>query len=252
MIGIGYGVEASDADAVSLAPDEGAPRLPWRGRTCAARLFWSYGDTRRFVDSISTERGLTASLSLRGAHPALGSESSFLELFGDGAGYLQVPGLSGHVIAVLLQGGAALGPREQRRLYAIGGLPTRDLVQDALLGVRLGGGFLRGYPNATFAGDGFVLGSLEYRLPLLSMERGISTLPLFFDRVSGVLFADMGGAFFDTPRAQDFMHRGLGGELRASLVLGFMLPLTLRLGIARGFDQEGLAAQPYFALGAHY
>jgi len=250
--GVGYGVEASDAAFPALAPDEGYPRLPWRGRTNAARLFWGYRDTRRFVDSVSTERGLSTSLSLRAAHPALGSESSFFEAFASGAGYLQVPGLRGHVVAALLQGSVAIGPREQRRLYAVGGLPERNLVEDLLLQVRLGGGYLRGYPSGAFAGDGYLLGSLEYRLPLLSIERGLSTLPIFLDRTSATFFGDMGGAFLEVPRAQDLLHRAVGVELRAELVLGYQLPLALRIGVARGFDERGLDAQPYLVLGTSY
>ncbi|MBN2358664.1 MAG: PD40 domain-containing protein [Deltaproteobacteria bacterium] len=253
VFGVGYDVEWNErVDALPFAPDQARPAVPWIGRTNALRLQWGYGDLRWFIDSISVERGVSGGLWARLAHPLLGSESVLFELFGHASLYLQVPGLTNHVVAILVQGGYATGPRDQRRLYGVGGIPARNLVEDLVLRVRLGGGYLRGYPSNAFVGDGMLVGSLEYRFPLLVVQRGLSTLPLFFDRAYAVVFGDIGGAWFDTPRSRDLLHRGAGAELRAVTVLGYVMGLELRLGVARGFDAKGLAIQPYLVIGANY
>ncbi|MFH1807888.1 MAG: hypothetical protein ABIJ09_04040 [Pseudomonadota bacterium] len=253
VFGASYGLTWTlRPDPLPFEPDLGRPLVSWTGRTAALRLFWSYRDTRRFADSVSTERGVALAASLRVAHPYLGSQAEFIEVSGDARLYLQVPGLRGHVVAVLAQGGYAAGPREQRRLYAAGGIPQRNIVDDLLLGGGVGGGYLRGYPVAAFVGDGALTGSVEYRWPLWTAQWGYSTLPLFLDRFSAVAFGDLGGAFLEVPRAQDLLHRSVGGELRARVVLGYRLPLELRLGLARGLDERGLEIQPYAVVGASY
>jgi len=253
VFGIGYDVEWSErVNTLPYQPDQARPGVPWIGRTNALRLLWGYRDDRRVTDSISSERGVNGGMWLRLAHPLLGSQATFLELFGDASVYLAVPGLPRHVVALLVQGGYASGPRDQRSLFGAGGIPERNLVEDLIGNIHLGGGYLRGYPSNAFVGDGVLVGSLEYRFPLLVVERGLSTLPLFFDRAYAVVFGDIGGAFVDTPRGRDLLHRGVGAELRAITVLGFMMQLELRLGVARGFDAKGLPIQPYLVIGANY
>ena len=41
---------------------------------------------------------------------------------------------------------------------------------------------LRGYASAAFFGEAYVLGTFEYRLPLIEVEAGAWTLPLYLRR----------------------------------------------------------------------
>ncbi|MCA1827406.1 MAG: hypothetical protein LC689_10780, partial [Myxococcales bacterium] len=63
------------------------------------------------------------------------------------------------------------------------------------------------------------------------------------------VYSDVGDAF--TPGFHDFkLHAGAGAELRAEVVLGFILPTDLRLGCARGLESSPYAILDcYAALG---
>jgi len=55
--------------------------------------------------------------------------------------------------------------------------------------------------------------------------------------LNGAVYTDVGDAFtFDR---RDFkLHAGAGAELRAEVVLGWILPTDLRLGCARGLERS--------------
>jgi hypothetical protein len=65
----------------------------------------------------------------------------------------------------------------------------------------------------------------------------------------GAVFADAGDAF--SFNRHDFaLHAGAGAELRAEMVLGWILPADLRFGCARGLENSPLAVVDcYAALG---
>ena len=67
--------------------------------------------------------------------------------------------------------------------------------------------------------------------------------------VHAAVYSDVGDAF--TPGFHDFkLHAGAGAELRAEVVLGWILPTDLRLGCARGLENSPLAiVDCYAALG---
>ena len=63
------------------------------------------------------------------------------------------------------------------------------------------------------------------------------------------MYTDVGDAY--TPGRRDFhLHAGAGAELRAEVVLGWVLPTDLRFGCARGLENSPLAILDcYAALG---
>ena len=72
------------------------------------------------------------------------------------------------------------------------------------------------------------------------METGAWTLPFFLRRFHGAVYSDVGDAW--TAGRHDFkLHAGAGAELRAEVVLGWILPTDLRLGCARGLERSPLA-----------
>jgi hypothetical protein len=114
---------------------------------------------------------------------------------------------------------------------------------------------LRGYAPAQFIGTHFNLLNSEYRFPILYADRGIGTLPVFLRGVSGAVFADYGGAFdsidLDDPFAD--YHLGVGGELWFDLVFGYFARGTVRLGYARGLDDEAIeGGQTYVVMSSAF
>jgi outer membrane translocation and assembly module TamA len=76
---------------------------------------------------------------------------------------------------------------------------------------------------------------VDYRFPLMRIERGAGTLPAFVRSVHGALFVDAGHAWNDTFRARD-ARVSVGVELSADTILGYALPITLTSGVAWRHD----------------
>ena len=71
-----------------------------------------------------------------------------------------------------------------------GGFVDASAFDAYTTGVQQSGFVLRGYEPSQFKGTNYNLLNLEYRFPLLYVDRGISTLPGFLRTLSGVAFLD--------------------------------------------------------------
>jgi hypothetical protein len=250
-VGVGYTRELHFVEnPITSPPDARAPVYPPSANVAALSLDWGYNGVESYRDSISTERGFTSFLRLRHGNRLLGSEQDITELFVDARTFEPVPGLGGHVVGLYLSGGVGFGDRLRRTSFFLGGFEDRDITRDLLEGFRSAGGALRGYPTFAMSGDAEALATLEYRFPLVEVERGPSTLPLFFERVHAALFTDLGSAFSGAPLATQF-RAGVGAEIRAQIVVGYYGFLLLRFGYARGVMQGGVD-QPYMVVGVPY
>jgi len=91
---------------------------------------------------------------------------------------------------------------------------------------------LRGYSDnsALLAGRKVHLTSAEYRFPLASVHRGISSWPLGLHKLYGSLFYDNGAATF-TDKFNYYDSAGL--ELYADLDLGYIAIMSVSAGIAQ-------------------
>jgi Tol biopolymer transport system component len=199
---------------------------------------WAFSSVRSFTHSISQEEGLYATVSLRFSHPTFGSESKVTEARFGLRTYFPIVRDRHHVLALGLRGGIAVGDPARRSVFSIGGLPISDPVSDAYFGYRYSGLYLRGYRPGAFAGSIFVLGSAEYRLPLLDIEAGFLSLPFYLRRLHAAVFVDVGGVSMDE-LSTDMLKVGIGAELRLDMLLAYYLPFTLRLGYGRGLSEEG-------------
>ncbi len=210
----------------------------------------SYSDVRRFVRSISPEEGRFLSLGLAYTNPAIGGDYDYLAARAGLSQYLRVPWTRHFVLALHLAAGASAGTLRNGTLpFALGGIPPVDLFSVLLVAAGLGtaGAIpdqLRGYPAGIFQGTRLLSGTLELRIPLLDTLLGHSTWPAFLRRVSAAAFLDAGSAWVpsEAPGApaiplEDRIHFGAGGELRFEVVLGFYLPLDVRVGAARGLGR---------------
>ena len=87
-------------------------------------------------------------------------------------------------------------------------------------------------------GSQFQLANAEYRFPIWQTQRGVSTLPIFLQRVSGDVFVDAGNANFGRFDPSAILV-GAGAELLIDIVAGYIIPFSARIGYARGFMAEG-------------
>jgi Tol biopolymer transport system component len=170
---------------------------------------------------------------------------SYSEISTWNAGYLSLPlpGFSRHVLA--LRGSGLFRVGERAPLSNLGGAYGTAL--DAGLLGDLGGGVsaflpVRGFAPGERFGSRAWSASMEYRLPLFLVGRGVGggTLPIFLDRVSATLFGDAGDAwcpqdhmdarFCSTPDLTPLLSAGL--ELSLDLGLFYSPPLRARFGWA--------------------
>lgn len=222
-----------------------SPRLPETGLQAGISLGLQYDNVERYAESISAERGRRVALSLRCDDGAVGSDFATTQLSWSWSEFLPLPWGDEQVLALRYAGGAARGDLRRRGYFFLGGFPEQDLVRAVIELRPLGGAFLRGYAPGALYGDQYHLLNVEYRLPLFSLERGLSTLPVYVNYLHLAGFGDVGGANFGA-LAWDRLKVGIGAELLSEWVVGYVFPLTLRLGYARGLMEPG--GHRFFAL----
>ena len=81
--------------------------------------------------------------------------------------------------------------------------------------------------------------SSEYRAPLVWIEHGYQTFPLYFRRIWGTLFADVGNAYFGEfdPRQ---LKVGAGAEIHFQFNIFYFLESDVKIGYAHGFQTPGI------------
>lgn len=201
--------------------------------------------------AISPESGVLASLQWNHFNDSLGGDFNIDEFIMETRAFLRVPFLRRHVLAWWLKGGLAEGDRLLQRRFQLGGF----MPPEALLG-ESGGGFpLRGYPQAVQRGDRILRSTLEYRFPLIYHEAGPAIFPLFLDRSHLTLFGEAGAAWDGSWESDNRIKSSVGTEYKLNLVLGHLIHLDLRLGLAHRLD----SARPredrtmlYLALGHQF
>ena len=243
---------------MSSSPDPYARiwRKPPRGYLGVAHLGYSYTNAERRLYGIGPERGFTLSLGVDIADRPLASEYSLYVFAYSARKYFPMPWLRHHTLALSASGAISTGDYPRRGLFHTGGFVETPIVEQYTSGVFQSAFVLRGYEPVAFIGSQYHLLNTEYRFPLLTIDRGLSTLPAFAGRLSGAFFADYGGAF-DTLDTQDWrkqFHLGVGAELWAELTFGYFLTTTLRLGHARGVaDEEAIpGGQTYLVVSAPF
>ncbi len=228
-------------------PTTGYPpgRLFADGFLSEAALSAAYGDARRYALSISTEEGRNLTLRLRYAGAATGSDYDLWRARATWAEFTRVPFTRHVVLATRLSGAIGHGSLGGSPPFALGGIPSTNLLSLTPVQSFSPSDQLRGYPTGLFEGNGTLSASVELRFPLFAPELGYSTWPVFLRRVHGAIFADLGEAFVQgTERGYagpDFhwkrLRAGAGAELRLETALAYWLLTDIRLGVARGLGK---------------
>ncbi len=225
---------------------------------------YRYNFSRHYPYSVSPEHGRSIGFAIRHYSSALGGDFNEWLFTGDARAYLNNPLFHNHVFALRLTGAFALGPDYKEKFY-LGGEQGASIfsVQTARVYP------LRGFLQNSESGTGLFGAYLEYRFPIWHIERGIWTLPIYFERLHMALFCDAANTFGngsekDIEAVLERMIgriRGIqasgGAEMRMSLDLGWQIPVTLRLGLALPFASKGkLINDPemvtYFNLGTGF
>lgn len=215
----------------------------------------AYDDTRQYVNSISRISGFQASVAAGVTSPVLGSDYDYA--WGEVAwnGYLRVPWTKQWVLALHLAAGISDGTFGGQYPFSLGGVPQPDvtsLLLSALGFANVGSqpDQLRGYPSGLFQGSRLLSGTFELRFPIAAPQWGYSTWPLFLRRISGALFLDAGNAWVPLEGIPWWrrMRFGTGAEVDVELVVGFYLPIVLRVGVGQGLGRlldPSNSADPY-------
>jgi hypothetical protein len=210
-------------DTVDCPPCE--PGTSRRSRRAAVRGGWEFNNSRAFGYSISAEEGGRLSTTLETTREALGADGDGLAATLDGRRYWRV---SARHATVALRGAAAgsWGDPEARRVFSASGSGPQPggfgFGRDAI-------GLLRGVAEGDVAGTRAVVVNLDFRFPLVRVDRGVGTIPLFVRNVHGAVFADAGHAWTEHPRWSD-SRTSIGAEVSIDTVVGFVLPVTLTAG----------------------
>ncbi len=230
-IGANVAIPASAADPYVT------PTLPGRGFVGFASFGYSYSNAESYLYSVGAERGFSMSANFSVADPWLGGQFSGYQASVQLATYLRMPWARHHTIALHGSGGVTGGSFPGLGQFYVGGYQDLPVINSIEHSVAQSSVLLRGYAPVTEVGSNFVLLNSEYRFPILEIEHGWSTLPIFLTRVSGSAFFDYGSAFNNVNPS--FLS-GTGAELWFDTTFSYVVSLTFRLGFEHGMATGGL------------
>ncbi len=189
-----------------------------------------------------------------------GTDRSVDDVIGRARVYLPLagPGYASHVLAFQGSFGVARGPNAAAGHFDVGGASgTSESV-----GLDLFGGspiFLpvRGYDALSRFGRYAWAASVEYRIPLALVNRGVGAWPLHFDRVFASVFGDAGNAWgpdsspsgFENPARRALAS--VGAEVTAQVLTLYKVTMRFRTGVAVPLV-EGDGARVYLRLGVPF
>ncbi|MCP2518849.1 hypothetical protein NLD30_00170 [SCandidatus Aminicenantes bacterium Aminicenantia_JdfR_composite] len=206
---------------------------------------WYYNSSRKYGYSISRTDGRIIDFYYERDLKKLGSDYDISKLIGEWREYLGLP-FRHHVLAFRIAGGVYYG-KETKELIFIGGYKNRVTPFDSDYF-----SLLRGYEVGAFFGTKAILFNLEYRMPLFNIERGIWDIPIFLQRFHLGFFVDSGKAWNNKKFNFTGFKTGVGMEMRVDLNLGYIVPITLSVGIAKGLDKKFGKSQIYLRLGTSF
>jgi WD40-like Beta Propeller Repeat len=211
-----------------------SPPLSARADRNALRGGWAFSSARAFGYSISREEGWTANLTTELTRKSLGADGNAGAATLDIRAYRRLWPRHG-VVAARVAGATAWGDERVRREFSASGSGSQPggfrFEFDAI-------GLLRGFDADAVTGRHAAVLNLDYRLPLLRLERGLGTLPFFARVVHGAVFADSGRVWEPSTGAAG-TRISIGGELALDAVIGYTLPLTFAGGAAWRHDPSG-------------
>ena len=195
---------------------------------------------------------------------------------------------TGYVLSILAESGKGLGGTYTGNMLMLSGRQYHDLGGEQVLALRLDAGVgddasrpfsvggssniniipnlldplpasasfnqrqysLRGYADAALSGQNMLLTSVEYRFPIVRIEKGLMTPPIGIDSLFGQIFIDAARTGNDLHAAKTYA--GIGAELGGDMVAFYNLLVRMQLGYAKGLDDVIGGNQVYFRLGSSF
>jgi len=203
-------------------------------RRRAVRGGWSFDSTKSYGYSVSRESGTAVRVTWETAPEALGSDAGTAAMTFDARAYHHA-GRRHAVLALRAAGASAWGDSRARRVFSATGpgpqIDDFNFGRDAV-------GLVRGLDTDAVVGQHALVGNVDYRFPLRSVQRGVGTVPVFFRTIHAAVFADAGHAWNDTFHRSD-VRFSMGGELSLDAMVGYALPVTFATGVAWRDDPVG-------------
>lgn len=229
----------TDAFDAVVDPNAPASELPEVGNLASLTFGMSYDNREAVNSSWGNETGRRAAVSVTVSDRALGGDFGDVRASGSYTEMLRMPWRGHQVLALRLSGGASAGGLRRRGAFRLGGLSEdQDVIRSTISRSPFGEtGALRGYNTGVFAGRYFGLLQTEYRVPLVDVDRGVGSVPAFFERLVAVVFTDWGMAWTDPIRASD-LAGSIGATLITSFKFGYGERIALFFQYAHGFHPE--------------
>jgi hypothetical protein len=249
----------ADPVNIPLDPNMAVPQIPEHGTLSGFSAGFTFSNVRRYGFSVMADEGRVLAFNLGGDLEQLGGDFHTLTASWGWTEFLQTP-IRRLGLQLSYGGGIGTGNISRRGLFFLGGfgdnptlssvvlcavtVPVRRTLQQ--VGPQCPGGTppLRGYAPGAFYGDQYHVASSEFRFPIAELERGVSTLPVYANRIVGAVYSDYGFAYFGSTDLSKF-RLGVGGEVGINFTLGYTEGASMRLGYARGLMQDG-QDQVYF------
>ena len=223
---------------IECDPNGDLPHLPTQYFRAGMELGWSFSDLKSSTWGVSPEGGRALSAKISFYHPSLGGNQELVGFFYSWKEYFEAFWLKHHVFALRLNGGVYVSNPPEQAGFTVGGYADQNMIDALWNSIPQGVPSLRGYPVGAFSGDQFHSLKLEYRFPLWWAESAYNTLPLFLRRLHGSIFTDNVLITFDALDRDDW-RTTIGAELIWSISFGYYMPVTLRVGYARGLMEKG-------------
>ena len=110
---------------------------------------------------------------------------------------------------------------------------------------------VRGYKNELEASRHFFSQTIEWRMPLVEVFRGMGLIPLYYEQLHAAIFYDYGilvgsydsadifvgeDSFIVQDERETFGRRGAGFEIRLKTMLGYRFPMNFVVRLAYAPD----------------
>ncbi len=207
---------------------------PFTGTLSGVTADYSLDTTSFYDTSISREDGLYFNTYFERDLASLGSDRDLSRSYSTIKAYLPGFGVN-HVIYAKGIYGFTAGASRNDALFSVGGIQSFYGIPDYTSVP------VRGYPAGTLTGTQAYSATLEYRYPAGIIDRGISTLPFYLDKISLFPFIDFGSD----------IHKSLtstGIELNLDTYIGYLFPFRFTIGYAYAYNRYP-ASSFYFLLG---
>lgn len=190
----------------------------WTGDLASIRLSCLFANAKKYGWSISPEHGRALYGEAEFYRNFLGSEISQTIVWGRWSEYINLP-IAHHVLLLDSRMGAW-------KAKEVSFFETNSAFD------------LRGYPISELHNSYRACATAEYRFPLLWVERGYQTWPLYWKSLHGALYAEA-GVHSRTGRglSRGGTKRGIGAELRSDWLVSYALPAHALIGYAHAIDR---------------